>query len=158
ILTLWRERYRVKGAGPAEMRPRFEQIEKELSVAEIPAAMRNANNEVLRKGVEKLGWRGGPLKHNRVGCQMSGFCELGCAYNAKQNGLKVIMPQAVEAGATIYADVQVRRILHHGGFVSGVEGAVLGASGEDRFKVAIRARVVVLAASAVGSAALALAS
>ena len=61
--------------------------------------MRNANNEVLRAGCDALGWRGGPLQHNRVGCQQSGFCELGCAYDAKQNALKVVLPQAVEAGA-----------------------------------------------------------
>jgi len=158
ILALWRDRHRVKGAGPDELRPRFEQIEKELSVTEIPAAMRNANNEVLRRGVEKLGWRGGPLKHNRVGCQMSGFCELGCAYNAKQNALKVVLPQALEAGASLYSDVRVRAIAHHGGFVSGVEGVALGARGEEIRKVTIRARLVVLAGSAVGSAALALAS
>jgi len=158
ILSLWKDRYRVKGAGPDDMRPRFEQIERELSVTEIPAAMRNANNEVLRRGVEKLGWRGGPLKHNRVGCQMSGFCELGCAYNAKQNALKVVLPQAIEAGATLYSDVRARAITHHGGWVSGVEAVALDARGEPFRKVTVRARLVVLAGSAVGSAALALAS
>jgi len=97
ILELWRDRYRVSGAGPSDMRPRFEQIERELSVSEIASSQINKNNDVLRAGVAALGWRGGPLKHNRVGCRQSGFCELGCSYDAKQNALKVILPQAEAA-------------------------------------------------------------
>lgn len=155
ILELWRDRYSVTGAGPVEMRATFEQVEKELSVTEIPAPMRNANNEVLRLGAKALGWRGAPLKHNRVGCQMSGFCELGCAYDAKQNALKVLVPAAVAAGATVYSDVEAVRITHAGGRATGIVGVARDAAGEPLAWVRIRAKVVVLAASAVGSAALA---
>ena len=101
ILDLWARKYAVAGAGPADLRAAFETIERDLSVSEIPASMRNANNDILRAGCEALGWRGAPLKHNRVGCQQSGFCELGCSYDAKQNALKVVLPQAIEAGDTI---------------------------------------------------------
>src|SRR5581483_739581 len=98
ILDLWRDRHHVAGAGPTEMRSRFEQIEKELSVSEIPSAHVNKNNDVLRSGTAALGWRNGALKHNRVGCRLSGFCELGCAYDAKQNALKIVLPAAEAAG------------------------------------------------------------
>jgi choline dehydrogenase-like flavoprotein len=155
ILDLWANKYGVHGATPAEMRPRFDAIERDLSVSEIPEAMRNANNEVLREGCLALGWKAGPLRHNRVGCVQSGFCELGCAYDAKQNALKVILPQAIEAGARVYAEVGAVRVLHDGARVVGVQGMVRGSDGRDRGRVDVRSRVVVLAASAVGSAALA---
>jgi choline dehydrogenase-like flavoprotein len=158
ILHLWANKYGVVGALPADLRPAFESVERDLSVEEIPAAMRNANNDVLRVGIDALGWRGGPLKHNRVGCQQSGFCELGCSYDAKQNALKVVLPQAEAAGASIYADVRVKRILHDGKSVRGVEAVACDAEGRAKAHVRVRARVVVLAASAVGSAALARAS
>ena len=158
ILDLWRDRYGVSGCGPAEMAPAFEQVERDLSVSEIPAALRNPNNEVLRAGAEALGWKSGPLKHNRVGCQLSGFCELGCAYDAKQNVAKVLVPQAEAAGATIYADVQALRVTHERGRATGVVAVAHDSSGGPRAWVRVRARVVVLAASAVGSAALALRS
>src|ERR1019366_3060347 len=77
ILDLWARTYSVVGAAPADLRAAFETIERDLSVSEIPASMRNANNEVLRAGCEALGWRGAPLWHNRVGCQQSGFCAAG---------------------------------------------------------------------------------
>jgi choline dehydrogenase-like flavoprotein len=155
ILELWARKYGVLGAGVADMRDAFEVIERDLSVSEIPASMRNANNDVLRAGCEALGWRGGPLKHNRVGCQESGFCELGCAYDAKQNALKIVLPQAIAAGARVYADVEVVRLVHDGARVTGVHAVARDADGRVRASVDVWARVVVLAASAVGSAALA---
>ena len=155
ILDLWRDRHHVAGAGPNEMRARFEQIEHELSVAEIPPAFVNKNNDVLRTGVSALGWRGGILKHNRVGCRLSGFCELGCAYDAKQNALKVVLPQAESAGATIVSDAEVVRITVEDGHVTGVVGVARSASGDPVAWITVRARIVVLAGSAVGSAVLA---
>jgi choline dehydrogenase-like flavoprotein len=155
ILDLWATKYRVAGATPRDLRGSFETIERDLSVSEIPAAMRNTNNDLLREGCEALGWKGGPLRHNRVGCVGSGFCELGCAYDAKQNALKVMLPQAVAAGARVYVNVEVMRVLHDGARVTGVHGVARDADGRARATVDLRARVVVLAASAVGSAAIA---
>jgi len=155
ILELWAARYGVEGAGVKEMTPRFETIERDLSVTAIAAADVNANNDVLRRGIAALGWKGGILKHNRVGCQKSGFCEVGCAYDAKENALKVVLPQAMAAGAKIYADVDVRRIVHNGSAVFGVEAIAKDETGRPVAHVRARARVVVLAGSAIGSAAIA---
>jgi len=158
ILERWARTHAVVGAGPADMRPAFEQIEHELSVTPIPEASMNGNNTVLRDGVRALGWRGGMLSHNRVGCQKSGFCELGCAYDAKQNAAKVVVPEAILAGAEVYADVHADRVIVRAGRVVGVHGVLTGPDGEPRGELTVFARVVVLAGSAVGSAALALAS
>ncbi len=158
ILDLWTRRYGVKGCSPAEMRDAFERIELDLSVLPIQEAFLNPNNDALRRGAAALGWKGAMLSHNRVGCQLSGFCELGCAYDAKQNALKVVIPQALAAGARVYADVRAQRVTHEGGRVTGVHGVILGADGKHKGKVQIASKVVVLAGSAVGSAALALGS
>lgn len=150
ILDLWQHKYGVEGASPAEMRASFEAIERDLSVSAIPADAINPNNDVLQRGVRALGWRGGVLQHNRIGCQRSGFCELGCAYDAKENALKVVLPQAMSAGAKIYSDVDARKVNASGGRVTGVSAIARGGARLD-----ILARVVVLAGSAIGSAAIA---
>jgi choline dehydrogenase-like flavoprotein len=155
ILELWARRYGVSGATPEAMEPAFAAIERDLSVTEMGADVRNANNDVLRQGCDALGWKGGPLQHNRTGCIGCGFCELGCAYDAKENALKVVLPQALAAGATVHADAAATRILHAPGEVTGVEAIALGPNRAVRSRIRVRARVVVLAASAVGSAALA---
>ncbi len=158
ILELWAREHGVVGAGAADLGPAFDAVERDLSVSVIPESMRNANNDVLARGCQALGWKGGPLAHNRVGCAQSGFCELGCAFDAKQNALKIVLPQAVAAGARVYADVRVTRVVHDGRRATGVEAVALDESGAPRGRVTVRARAVVLSASAVGSAALARAS
>jgi choline dehydrogenase-like flavoprotein len=158
ILDLWSRKYGVEGASPSELEPSFASIEKDLSVSEIPSEDINPNNDALRRGALALGWKGAVLRHNRVGCQKSGFCELGCTYDAKQNALKVVVPQALAAGAHLYSDVDVRRILVERGSAVGVEAIAHDGVGSARRPVArirVRAKVVVLAGSAVGSAALA---
>ncbi len=158
ILGQWAQRFSVSGVSPKDLRPAFDRIEADLSVTPIPPAWMNGNNAALKAGVDALGWRGGMLRHNRVGCQRSGFCELGCAYDAKQNAAKVVVPQALAAGAEVYADVSVDRIVVRSGGVSGVHGVILGADGAPRGEIDVVAPVVVLAGSAVGSPALAIAS
>jgi choline dehydrogenase-like flavoprotein len=146
-------KYGVVGAVGPGWSPSFESIERDLSVTEIARRRCATRTTSSPQGCEALGWRGAPLKHNRVGCTQSGFCELGCAYDAKQNALKVVMPQAVRAGARVYADVEAVRLVHDGRR-AGVRGVARGGTGA-RDRRDVRARVVVLAASAVGSAALA---
>jgi len=158
VLDIWQRRYGVVGASAREMEPFFQQIEQDLSVSEIPEAQQNANNSALRDGARALGWRGAPMKHNRVGCQQSGFCEIGCSYDAKQNALKVVLPSAAESGARIYSNVEARRITFSHGQVTGVEGVAKGDAGQLVARVTVRARVVVLAASATGSSSLSIAS
>jgi choline dehydrogenase-like flavoprotein len=155
LLELWKREHHVSGAGPAELRPVFESVERDLNVLPIPEDWRNPNNRVLERGVSALGWRGGGLKHNREGCQRTGFCELGCPYNAKQNSAKILIPDAIDNGAHVLSDVAVERIEHDGRQVYGVRGRSQNADGRPGFLVHVRAPVVVLAGSAIGSAALA---
>ncbi|MGZ3416661.1 MAG: GMC family oxidoreductase N-terminal domain-containing protein [Polyangiales bacterium] len=153
ILERWAKKHAVVGCGPSEMEAAFATIERDLSVTRIPDEAINPNNQVLLRGLSALGWRGGVLAHNRIGCVGSGFCELGCAYDAKRNARKVLVPEALEKGARLHVSTKALRVTHDGVRVTGVEA--MSASGR---RVSIRSRVVVLAGSAVGSAALAIAS
>jgi choline dehydrogenase-like flavoprotein len=92
------------------------------------------------------------LLHNRRDCLGSGFCELGCAFDAKQNALKVLVPSAIEAGAQVYADCRATRIVLERGRVAAVEAELLGADGRARGTLTVRCRAVCLSGSAIGSA------
>src|SRR5262249_56859525 len=130
----------------------FDATERELDVSPMDWQTLNANNDVFRTGLARLGYRGGFLAHNRKNCVGSGFCELGCSFNAKQNALKVLLPQAEAAGARIVSDARVERIVTAGGNATGVAAALPNG------RLTVRARAVALGASATGSAALALRS
>lgn len=144
------EQWRRSVSGLDTLSASFDAIERDLSVSPIPQV--NANNQILKRGIEALGWRGGLLHHNRVGCVGSGFCELGCAYNAKQNARKIMIPEALDRGGRLYTNVRALRIVH-----DGRPSAVIARAASGR-TLTVRTRVVVLAGSAVGSAALAIAS
>lgn len=153
ILEAWERQHAVSGLRASDLAPIYDSVERELSVSAIPPELRNENNRILERGVARLGLRGGGLRHNRVGCTGSGFCELGCPFNAKQNSAKVLLPEASGLGAQIWSDAHVTRIVHDRSRVQGVEAQLLGADGAPRGELVVRAPLVVLAGSAIGSAA-----
>ena len=158
ILEQWSSHFKVSGCSPRDLESIFATVESELSVSEIPETERNRNNQILASGVAALGWAGGPLAHNRVGCNGSGFCEIGCPYDAKQNAAKVLIPRALNAGARVFSDVLAYRIDHANRSVRGVEGWALDQWGGRGPMVRVTAPHVVLAGSAIGSAGVALRS
>lgn len=94
----------IEGFGSKKFAPYLKQAEQMLGVSVIEPEKINRNNQILKEGIEKLGYQGGRLSHNREGCIGSGFCELGCAYDAKMNAMRVMLPGAIENGAQIFAN------------------------------------------------------
>ncbi|MBI4509321.1 MAG: GMC family oxidoreductase [Deltaproteobacteria bacterium] len=125
VLTAWREERGLSKLPPSTWESLYSEVEALLSVAPIPQSQWNTHNRLLEKGCQVLGWAGGGLSHNRTGCIGSGFCEIGCRYNAKNNALKVVIPRAVAAGAQILASCQVVRVEHGGGRVSAVRAVAV---------------------------------
>ena len=152
ILESWARIHRVSGCGPGDLAPVFAAVERQLRVSSVDPREYNRNNQLLVRGVEQLGWRGGGLAHNRVGCQGSGFCELGCPFDAKQNASKVLLPLAERHGALVLSDARVIRVRHRAGRAYGVEAVALDADGRARGEITVDAGAVVLAGSAIGSA------
>ncbi|MFN8644941.1 MAG: NAD(P)-dependent oxidoreductase, partial [Candidatus Binatia bacterium] len=158
ILELWRRDAGVRDMLGADLLPSFERVEAMLKVKPIRPDEVNALNDKIRIGCEKLGYRGFVTNHNREHCTQSGFCLLGCPFDAKQSMLITYVPAAAQAGARIYANCAVRRLVAEAGRVRRVEGEVVDALGRPRHRFTVRAQVVVLCAGAINSPALLLAS
>lgn len=154
VLALWSSKYAVE-VSEEGMRAIFEEVERDLNVHPLEPAEMNGNNRALERAVRALGWKGALLAHNRRGCQQSGFCEVGCVYNAKENAAKVLVPQALEKGAMLVTDARVTEILYAQGHVTGVRGVLTDAKGGSFLTFEVQAPHVVLAGSAIGSALLA---
>lgn len=103
----------------------YAEVEALLEVKDVDPGMVNRHNQLLADGAAALGWRHGLLRHNRTGCVGSGYCEVGCAFDAKNNALKKLVPRAVGAGAAIVANAQAVRIDHADGRVRGVDAVRL---------------------------------
>jgi choline dehydrogenase-like flavoprotein len=130
-----------------------------LGVNEIQTAQVNANNDAVLRGAERLGLARGVFRHNRTGCKGSGYCLIGCAYDAKKGVHLTYLPRADAAGAALYTDVRVERIEREGDRAVAVTGSVVERGPRvARFPFRIEAERIVLAAGAVHSPALLAAS
>ena len=106
----------------------------------------NELNRLVRRGAERLGYSGFVTQHNREGCVKSGYCILGCSYNAKQSMLVTYVPRADAAGARIYANARADRIEIGSGRARRVHGRVVDLAGRERGRIEVAAKVVVVAA------------
>lgn len=137
----------------------YAEVEALLEVKPIPAGLRNPHNQLLEKACATLGWEGGGLQHNRTGCLASGFCEVGCAFDAKNNALKIFAPRFVRAGGTILTHCQAIRVRHVRGTAQGIEAAILDPlTRRPMGRIQVDAPRICLAASATGTPAILLRS
>jgi choline dehydrogenase-like flavoprotein len=156
ILANWASVHGVAGADVESMAPHFEAVEARLNISQWPEELVNANNHVLLDGARKLGWEANILRRNVKGCANSGYCGMGCPYDAKQAMHLTYLPDAVGAGMTLYANARVDRLEVSGGRVAVVHATVLEPERDHPtgVKITVRPKVTVVSAGAINSPAL----
>ncbi|HEX3214792.1 MAG TPA: GMC family oxidoreductase, partial [Actinomycetota bacterium] len=113
-------------------------------------------DQLLERGLAKLGWHAGPLPRNVRGCPQDagcGWCGFGCRVGAKQSTLVTYLEEAAAAGARLVVGADARRVLTAGGRAIGVEARTDGGH-----RLVVRAQAVVAAAGAIETPALLLRS
>lgn len=157
-LDHWRNAFGVEGLDRASLDPWFERMEKRLNISKWVVAP-NANNDVITRACEKLGWDSGLIPRNVAGCWNLGYCGMGCPVNAKQSMLVTTLPAAMEAGATLIHRCRAHRLVIEGARVTGVECHALTPTQETTGKrVHIRAGQVIAAGGGIQTPALLLRS
>lgn len=151
ILDKWGREDGVREMSYADLVPSFERVETMLKVKQIRPEEVNVLNDKIRQGCEKLGYHGFVTRHNRENCLGSGFCLLGCSYDAKQSMLVTYVPAASQAGARIYADCPVTSLVATGGRVRTVQATAVDADRQPRARVRVDADVVVVSAGAINT-------
>lgn len=121
----------------------------------------SGRDAAMVRGLDALGWHHAPLPRNVRDCPQDdecGYCGLGCRRDAKQSTLRTYLQDAHDRGARLIVDTLVRRVTIESGRAVGVEAVVRYPSGPRPFKIAVRARAVVVAGGSVHSPALLLRS
>ncbi|HAT32000.1 MAG TPA: GMC family oxidoreductase [Janthinobacterium sp.] len=154
-LDYWGRHFGLSGYTVAGMAPWFEMMERRLNVSTWEAAP-NENNEVLRRGADKLGIPVAAIRRNVKGCWNLGYCGMGCPTNAKQSMLVTTIPSALNHGATLVTRARAERLVFKGDKVDhlqcvALDGAGLAPSGR---LLTLRARHFVVAGGAINSPAL----
>lgn len=159
LLHAWHRDRRLSELPVERWHALYDEMEALLSVSAVEPERFNRHNRLLLQGAEALGWQAAGLSHNRSGCIEVGFCALGCAYDAKNNALKVFVPRLIEAGGQIVTCARAHHVTHEGGRVTGVRASIVDPATYNVVgEVIVDAPRVVLAASATGTASLLLRS
>jgi long-chain-alcohol oxidase len=108
-------------------------------------------DELLRRGLDALGWHLDAMPRDVLGCEQGvvcGSCGYGCPLGAKQSTLRTWLEDAAGSGARIVVGAKARRVYVENGAAAGVDAG----------PVQVRARAVVAAAGAIDTPALLLRS
>jgi choline dehydrogenase-like flavoprotein len=106
-LAYWQKRFGLTDLTEAAMAPWFEQAERRLNIG--PWLTRaNENNDLLRRGAEKLGIPAESINRNVKGCWNLGSCGMGCPTNAKQSMLVTTIPAALDKGARLLTQTRAQ--------------------------------------------------
>jgi choline dehydrogenase-like flavoprotein len=115
-----------------------------------------AREQVLQRGLNKLGWHVDRMPRNVRGCTQDarcGYCGLGCQIGAKQSTLKTYLMDAYRRRARIVVNCKVDRVLIEEGRAVGVR-ATVRQEGMPAFTLIVRSGTVVSAAGSIGTPAL----
>lgn len=153
-LELWERDYGLVGHTEEELRPYFERIERDLNVHPAEDARLNTMNRLFEAGAQKAGIATERVLQARKGCVGSGYCAQGCSYDAKQSQLVTHIPEALAAGARIFADCQVDRVWISNGQAVGGLGTFLDrrTNRPTSNKLEVKAKVVIVSAGGFSSA------
>ncbi|MFJ2984366.1 MULTISPECIES: GMC family oxidoreductase N-terminal domain-containing protein [unclassified Pseudomonas] len=158
-LAHWAIAHGVKGLGEETLRPWFERIEHDLGITPW-AVPPNANNDVLRRGCEQLGYRWAVIPRNVRGCRNLGYCGMGCPVNAKQSMLVTRIPATLDKDGELLYLARAERFAHNGERIEHLHCQALDAHGIQPTgrSISVRARHYILAGGGINSPALLLRS
>ncbi len=149
VLHEWSSRLGLRELDEACMERYFADVERAVHVEEVPVSMRSRSTVLFAEGAARLGHPVAPLRRNTKNCRGCGRCNFGCPEGAKMSVDVTYLERAVAAGARIYSDAHVERVLTKGARAVGVTGQLRGGQGRpSRMRFRIHARRVVLAAGA----------
>jgi len=153
----WREASGVAFLNRAALDPYYDRVAAEIAIRQVPEEYRNGNAEVFQRGFAANGYRWAPLQRAQADCHFEDGnccieCLAGCRLDSKQSMAITVLKRAREAGCTLVAEFEARRVTATDGDVS-VSGVAAGGSA-----VTYRGKYLVMAAGAIGNSRLLLAS
>ena len=112
--------------------------------------------EILQRGLKRLGWHVDAMPRNVVDCDQDGvcgYCGYGCSIGAKQSTVKTWLADAQMNGAKFVVETRAHKVRVERGAASGVE-----AWSKKGHRVVVKCKHVVVACGAIHTAALLLRS
>ena len=145
-----------------------DEVSTRINVTKVTDEELNENAKRLQKACSTIQVNGEPITEHRVNdrncgpswtdpilqsCVQCGFCHLGCHYDTKQSMLVTYIHDALQSDNdfTAYCDCDIKKIIHKDGIVTGVEGSFIDNTGNEKYRIRVNAKVVVISAGAIAS-------
>jgi len=112
VLNRWVWEFGLSKWAPERLKKYFEQVEKTIGVSVPPENLTGGNTRVFKKGLERLGLKGGIIPRNATHCKGSGVCAFGCPTRAKKSMEQNYIPIALSHGAELYTNCRAEKILY----------------------------------------------
>jgi len=151
VLDEWVRRHGLDGFDASSMAPVFDEVERAVRAAPVPAVAHSPGNQLLLEGAARIGLDARPATINAHDCVRAGVCGLGCPYAAKQDAAQTWLPRAAAAGARVYERARVTRIEHHAGADHRLHVQRLDRGGRPIGEAIVETPLVLLAAGAIGT-------
>lgn len=154
-LQHWQQVWGLADYTEDKLAPWFQKMETRLSISPWPVAP-NENNDVLKRGCEKLGITAAAINRNVKGCWNLGYCGVGCPTNAKQSMLVTTIPTALDGGMTLIHSCRVDRLAHRNGRITSLIASGMDANGvaPGSNRVRVSAKHFILAGGGINNPAL----
>jgi choline dehydrogenase-like flavoprotein len=137
-----------------EIRRCYEAVEHALGAGPADEATSSRSTRLFEAGARRLGLEPQRMVKAVGACRGCGNCNIGCTFDTKRSALSTFIPWAVERGARVLPRTTATRLHVRRGRIEHLD-AVTGANAEP---LRVKARSYVVAAGAIGSSALLLAS
>ncbi len=126
IFDRWDKEHGIGSGGRAPLRERIaahqDDLERELSVEEVPPVALGRSNVLAMQGANALKWDSHYMRRYVKGCTGSGQCLQGCKKLRKQSTNITLIPEILERGADVLSSAPVDRIVMEGRRAVGVRG------------------------------------
>ena len=145
-----------------------DEVSARINVTKVTEDELNQNAKTLRKACSVIKINGEPITEHRVNerncgpswtdsslqsCVQCGFCHLGCHYDTKQSMLVTYIHDAIQntPDFTVYCNCNVNKIIHSEGVVAGIEGLFTDNTGNEKYRIRVNSKMVILSAGAIAS-------
>jgi len=154
--------------GKSEWDSANKEVKKRINVTKVKPNELNANAQKLKEACEIFKLDGKKIDHRYndrncgpsisdptlKSCMQCGFCHLGCHYDTKQSMLVTYIHDALnhkKADYTAYCNCKADKIIRKNGKVTGIDGTFVDVQGNEKFRIRVNAKVVVVSAGPIAS-------
>jgi choline dehydrogenase-like flavoprotein len=151
IFEQWKREHGVGGPELADSLWKIQDdLERELSVEEVPLASRGPHNLLAQRGADAVGYASHTMRRYVKDCHGDGRCLQGCRGDRKRSLNRTFMPEVLALGGSVLSCAPARRVDLEGKRAVGVSGRFRHPQTRQRgadFSVRARKGVVVAASA-----------